>query len=81
MVLFGFFGLLVLILHITDVKKIENYQKTTNRHQNTGIFIVQYFDNVQWCHSFGKPYVAVAISFVGLVLLAFGGRYLQGLFE
>jgi len=46
MVVFGFVGAWVLILHPTDVKKNSKLSKRINRHQNTSILATQYLHNV-----------------------------------
>ncbi|CAF4984205.1 unnamed protein product, partial [Rotaria socialis] len=81
MVLIDFVGLWVLILHIDDLKMIQDYTTKPTDTRIPPFLLLNTLAMFAGGIGFGRPYLPIAVSFFGLAFIVYGGRILPGLVQ
>ncbi len=80
-VLCGYIAILILIVHIDDLKKIENYKKELTDVRMPTFLLLNIATMAVASFGFGRPFCAFFVSFVGLVVIAIEVKPCPGLIE
>lgn len=78
---FGFIGLWVFLLHLDDLKTIEDYHQKSNNTRMPIFILLNTATVASTSLQFGRPHSVFVITVIGLFIMLYVSKSYSGLFE